>query len=301
MKILIIGSKGFIGSHLTRYLGIRDYDLYEADVVVDHSSDGRYYMMNAVNTDFEAIFENTKFDLCVNCSGAASVPDSIKEPKLDFELNSVNVFKILDSIRKHNSNCKLINLSSAAVYGNPRSLPVREEITLKPMSPYGYHKKNSELICDEFHRFFQVKVCSLRIFSAFGEGLRKQLFWDVYQKSLVSNDFELFGTGQESRDFIYVGDLVRLIETVALNCTFEANVINAANGKEITVRKAVETFLQMWKPEAKASFSGMERKGDPNRWVADISKVESYGYKPHYSLEEGLQNYCEWLKVNERK
>lgn len=295
MKVLVIGVKGFIGSHLMDHLESKGHDVFGADVIVDYSNP-RYFQIDSTNSDFQQVFLDGQFDLCVNCSGAASVPDSINNPMRDYSLNSVNVFKILDSIRKHNPGCKLINLSSAAVYGNPDSLPVKEDSSLNPMSPYGYHKKNSEVICEEFHRFFQVKVCSLRIFSAFGEGLRKQLFWDLYQKALKSNDVDLFGTGKESRDFIYVGDLVRLIEIVAENCSFEADVINAANGQEVTIRTAVETFLKLWNPEVKVIFTGLERKGDPNRWVADISKLKEMGYTQSFTLESGLNRYCNWLR-----
>ena len=103
-------------------------------------------------------------------------------------------------------------------------------------------------------------------------------------KALKSNDVDLFGTGKESRDFIYVGDLVGLIEIVAENGAFEADVINAANGQEITIREAVETFLKLWNPQAQGQFYRQGKKGDPNRWVADISRVESMGYKPQYSF-----------------
>lgn len=295
MKVLVIGVKGFIGSHLMDHLESKGHDVFGADVIVDYSNP-RYFQIDSTNSDFQQVFLDGQFDLCVNCSGAASVPDSISNPMRDYSLNSVNVFKILDSIRKHNAHCRLINLSSAAVYGNPKNFPVKESSSLKPMSPYGYHKMNSEVICEEFHRFFQVKVCSLRIFSAYGEGLRKQLFWDVYQKALKSKDIDLFGTGKESRDFIYVGDLVRLIEIVAQNCAFEADVVNAANGQEITIREAVETFLKFLNPKAKVNFTGLERKGDPNRWVADISKSKKFGYSPEFTLAEGLERYCDWLR-----
>jgi dTDP-glucose 4,6-dehydratase/UDP-glucose 4-epimerase len=295
MKTLVIGSKGFIGTHLTNYFEKKGYQVYGADVVVDYTSEN-YFYIDSVKTGFKEIFEQVAFELCVNCSGAANVPDSLNNPLRDFRLNTANVFEILEAIRKYNADCKMINLSSAAIYGNPESLPVKESQICEPVSPYGMHKLYSEKICYEFNRFFNIKTISLRIFSAFGEGLHKQLFWDLYQKSKESNTIELFGTGKESRDFIYVKDLVVLIEKVALQASFDGSAINAASGNETRIKDAVQTFISLWNPEIKADFSGVERKGDPSRWVADVSLAKKLGFSNQYSLEEGLANYVSWLR-----
>ena len=94
-------------------------------------------------------------------------------------LNVSNVFKQLDAIRKFQPGCKYINLSSAAVYGNPESLPISEDHHLDPISPYGNHKKMAEEVCADFYTNYRIPTCSLRIFSAYGAGLQKQLFWDL--------------------------------------------------------------------------------------------------------------------------
>jgi dTDP-glucose 4,6-dehydratase/UDP-glucose 4-epimerase len=295
MKILIVGSKGFIGTHVLNHFKDRGFSVYGADIVVDYTLDN-YFLVDSVKTGFKEIFENESFDLCINCSGAASVPASLKSPLRDFRLNTNNVFEILEAIRKHNPSCKFINLSSAAVYGNPESLPIKESQPNKPVSPYGMHKFYSEQICYEFHRFFGLKTISLRIFSAYGEGLRKQLFWDLFQKSLKAQTIELFGTGKESRDFIYIKDLVCLIEKVAEKASFDGEAINAASGIEKSIKDAVDTFILLWNPQINVRFTGLERKGDPNRWVADVSIAKKLGFSNRYSLKEGLINYVEWLK-----
>ncbi len=164
MKSLIIGSKGFIGSNLVKYLNSSGHQVFEADVVVDYENPEHYFLVDATNSDYHSIFEQVQFDVCVNCSGAASVPDSIKKPHRDFVLNATNVFKLLEAIRVHQPACKFINLSSAAVYGNPRQLPISEKMEAKPISPYGYHKWMSEQICIEFHKFFWIKNLQLANF-----------------------------------------------------------------------------------------------------------------------------------------
>ena len=188
------------------YFKKQNYSVMGCDVVTDYSSKD-YYQIDATNSDYHALFEKHEFDACINCSGAASVPLSLEFPLKDFNLNTVNVFKILEAIRTYQPKCKFINLSSAAVYGNPNQLPISENVALQPLSPYGIHKLQAEQIGKEFHDFYGMATCSLRIFSAYGNGLKKQLFWDLYQKILNSDSIELYGTGNYStltlRDLIF--------------------------------------------------------------------------------------------------
>ena len=301
MNILVIGSKGFIGQNLYLYLEDQGHTVFGADVVVDYVNPEHYFLVDVSNSDFNFIFDQTKFDVCINCSGAASVPDSFLNPLRDYYLNTVNVFKILESIKKSQPECKFINLSSAAVYGNPQQLPIKEDDTLNLVSPYGIHKLQAEQICKEFHDFYGIRTCSLRIFSVFGDGLQKQLFWDLYKKASFGKPFALYGTGNESRDFIYIGDLVKAIELVSKFAAFEADIINIANGREIFIKDAVAIFFSFFESEISYSFSGEERVGDPINWVADINKLKSFGYKPSFNLETGLQQYHKWITLNGAK
>ena len=301
MKYLIIGSKGFIGNRLKEYLEEKKKIVFGADVVVDYKENDNYFLIDSSNSDFKSIFEYEQFDVCINCSGAASVPDSIKHPLRDYFLNTVNVFKILDSIRSYQKECKFINLSSAAVYGNPRELPIKEQAVAAPLSPYGIHKLQSEQICKEFYKFFNIPTCSLRIFSAYGEGLNKQLFWDLYKKSKSNENINLFGTGKESRDFIYISDLINAIELISINGAFKGDTINIANGEEIYIEDCVTEFYNLFDKKINFKFSGENRLGDPNNWIADISILKRLGYKRKYSLKEGLQNYYRWLIKEEKK
>ena len=295
MNIIIIGSKGFIGQNLTHYFKEKGHKVWGVDVVVDYVNTDHYFLIDASNSDFISVFQDSTFDLCVNCSGAASVPESLKNPMRDYYLNTVNVFKILEAIHKFQPACKFINLSSAAVYGNPQQLPVSETATPDPLSPYGIHKLQAEQICKEFYDFYNVPTCSLRIFSVYGAGLQKQLFWDLYKKAKTGKPFTLFGTGNESRDFIHVLDLARAIELVNESSDFKADIINVANGKEIMIKDAVATFFGFFKDEIKFSFSGDTRAGDPANWKAEISKLNSYGYQASVDIHSGLKKYYEWI------
>ena len=192
MKILIIGSRGFIGHYLFSYFSEKGNEVWGTDVVDDYINKERYFLIDASNSDYSSVFQSAEFDLCVNCSGAANVPESLKNPLRDYYLNTVNVFKMLEAIRKFQPACKFINLSSAAVYGNPKQMPVKEDARPDPLSPYGFHKLQAEQICKEFYDFYDIRTCSLRIFSVYGPGLKKQLFWDLYNKAKKGVPFSLF-------------------------------------------------------------------------------------------------------------
>lgn len=295
MKIFVIGSKGFIGQNVCKYFFEKGYNVWGADVVVDYVNTKNYFLIDASNSDFNSAFQETRYDVCINCSGAASVPESIINPARDYFLNTVNVFKILEAIRKYQPECRFVNLSSAAVYGNPEKLPIKESEELRPISPYGVHKLHAEQICKEYYETFNIKSCCLRIFSAYGAGLKKQLFWDLHQKSKAGTPLVLFGTGYESRDFIYISDIVRAIDLIINNCSFRSDIINVANGEEIFIKDAVSTFLGLFNTSIQYRFSGQVRKGDPVKWKADIQKLTSMGYYPLIDIKKGLQEYFDWI------
>lgn len=294
MKILIIGSRGFIGSHCVDYFTQKGHEIWQADIS-DHIFPN-YSKLSSTNTDFDILFENQLYDVCINASGAANVGFSFDNPAKDFELNVLNVNKILVAIRKYNPKCKFIIFSSAAVYGNPINLPITENAPLNPLSPYGFHKLQSEYLMSEYHKFFGLHTCSLRVFSAYGSRLRKQLFWDLYQKYLQNSDIELFGTGEESRDFIFIEDLMQAVDLVIENGTFEGDSINVGSGIETTIREAVDIFFQALDPNQKYKFSGKVKIGDPNNWQADIQKLSKMGFVSQNSIEKGLTQLVQWLK-----
>ena len=296
MKVIIIGSKGFIGHHLFSYFQGKGTDVWGADVVVDYANTKNYFLIDASNSDFNSVFQFSRYDLCINCSGAASVPESLVNPMRDYYLNTVNVFKILSAIKQFQPDCRFVNLSSAAVYGNPRYLPIKETEKPNPISPYGIHKFHAEQICSEFYEFYNIHTCSLRIFSVYGTGLQKQLFWDLFLKAKTGNPISLHGSGNESRDFINIIDLVKAIHLASEFSDFKADVINVANGKEILVKDAVSTFFSFFGFNIEYSFSGGTRHGDPLNWLADISKLNSFGYMPAIDMQAGLRTYYQWLK-----
>ena len=296
-KILIIGSEGFIGKAAVNYFTTRGKEVFCADII--EKSDPRYYKISSLQTSFSDIFNHfASLDVCINASGAANVQQSFKDTPGDFQLNTHNVLLIAEAIRRLQPACKLINLSSAAVYGNPKQLPICETAIATPLSPYGWHKLMSEQICREYTEQFGLQTQSLRLFSAYGEGQKKLLFWDVYQKILHSSDknIELFGTGKETRDFIYIGDVMRAVECIIRNGSFDGSAINIGSGIDTTINEAVNILLKEAAPGFEIRYTGDNKKGDPLYWQADIKKLQDLGYASGISLHEGLKTTWKWLK-----
>jgi dTDP-glucose 4,6-dehydratase/UDP-glucose 4-epimerase len=284
MNILIIGSKGFVGSACMKHFGAL-HQVHEADIV--ECDDGNYKKISGKQS-FTELFSEGKYDVCINASGSAHVGFSFEHPEKDFELNVHNVKVILDAIRKYQPACKFINFSSAAVYGNPVALPIREDASLKPLSPYGKHKLQAELLLQYYAREYGLSTLSLRVFSAYGPGLRKQLFWDLFQKWRTHNGkVRLFGTGQESRDFIFIDDLVRAVDVVLHCALWDGRGINIASGIETSIYTAANTFLQALNEPYVLEFSGEVKQGDPVNWRADLTQLQHLGFIPTMPFADG--------------
>lgn len=294
MKILVIGSNGFVGSACCLIFG-KQNEVTGADI---HPLTTSNYFRIENSGSFETLFASKKYDVCINASGSANVGFSFTHPEKDRELNVVNVQHMLEAIAKHQSSCRFINFSSAAVYGNPASLPIDETFAVAPLSPYGTHKLESEQLLSQYQKK-GLRTCSLRVFSAYGPGLHKQLFWDIFQKRQLSQQIRLFGTGEESRDFIYIDDLVQAISCVIENAPFQGEVINVASGIETTIREAATTFLDALGNDYSLTFTGEIKPGDPVNWRASIEFLKKLGFTPATELRYGLeQTALEYIEAS---
>ncbi len=308
-NVLVIGSFGFIGSHLITFLQKKNiilkepiYNIFACDIIpyektVQQIKKDHYFQIYDTNhPTYEEFFLTVHFDAVINCSGAASVPLSFESPLVDFNLNTVNVIRILEAIRLHSKETLFINFSSAGVYGNPQKLPITENEPIKPVSPYGFHKMHAENICAEYSQLFGLKTISLRVFSAYGEGLRKQIFWDIVQKALHDETIQLFGTGDETRDFIHVQDICAIVGIILDTKKTLPSVLNVANGFQISIRTVTEIVCSELQCQKPIIFSQRNRTGDPVNWEADISLLSQFGYKQSITFQDGVSSYVSWAK-----
>lgn len=301
-KILITGALGFIGRNCAIYFAKKGYEVVGGDCISGKIEGIEVKKVNLIEDDLEQWFAEEKPDAILHCAGAADVGASIKNPHNDFERNTCIVHKILFAMKKLDmEKCRFIYLSSAAVYGQPEKLPITEEGKLAPLSPYALHKKLGEDICQFFieNYYFDIKI--VRIFSAFGPGLRKQIFWDMNYKLKETGGLDLWGTGNESRDYIYIDDIAQALYLITTVKKQEDYIYNLANGKEIFIKDVAKTFVENEGVGIeKIRFNGKIREGDPVNWRADITKLKKIGYKQTVDFAEGVKRYVEWCN-NEAK
>lgn len=300
MKILILGSHGFIGSHFVSFFISKGNSVTGCDLVEDNAVGFEYHKISILSSDFDTLFGSKDFDICINASGSGNVAYSLTHPISDFESNTLCVAKVLDTIRKYRPSCKYIHISSAAVYGNPLKLPICENDTLAPLSPYGYHKLMSEYLCKEYNQLYKLPIVIIRPFSVYGNGLKKQLLWDICTKLKNADEISLYGTGNESRDFIHISDILILTELIILKAPFDCDIYNAASSKETTIKEIATIFEKHYGVNRKISFSGKFKIGDPINWRADITSSTALGYITNADIEKNITDYIKWnLTLNE--
>ena len=303
-SILILGSEGFIGNWLARYFAGKGYNVSGCDIIERPiRNDYSYLKISSSGSSWKEILSKTTYDFCINAAGNGNPAVSMTHPFLDFEANTLETIKILEGIRLSKSSCKYLHLSSAAVYGNPKKLPVTEDSAPSPLSPYGWHKLMAEQLCREYAEIYGLHTIIVRPFSVYGPGLRKQLFWDIHQKMESGlSEIELWGTGNESRDFIYIDELAEAIQQIIFHSESKFELYNVGSGTETTVRDAIQQFIDSRGRNVKAVFNNKTREGDPLNWRADISKLNSIGFQPKVTLKDGLSEINNWLnRLTENK
>jgi len=299
-NILIIGSQGFIGTQLVKHFSAAGYAVTGCDIVEAPDDQYHYHKLSVFSPDFETLFAETTFDCCINAAGSGNVGYSVIHPQSDFEVNTAAVARVLDTIRKQQPACRFLHISSAAVYGNPSVLPVHEEAVPAPLSPYGYHKLMSETICREYAAIYGLSIAVMRPFSVFGNGLRKQLLWDICQKLQQSDTIQLFGTGNECRDFIHISDFVTATACIVEKSPFELNVYNVASGHSVSIKQVAVVFENTIAGK-KILFSGETKQGDPDKWQADITALKSIGFNTTTDFEHCVKGYILWHREQSGK
>ena len=188
-RVLVTGAGGFLGSHICTHLAQEGNSV----AAVDRFSPtpdmpelfprlSGFFEICLPDDTFATLLRQFQRTILVHCAGSASVPYSVQHPYDDFRLSVELTAFILENLRQYLPSCHFIFLSSAAVYGNPKGLPIREDAACLPISPYGYHKHICEKLCEEYRTLFGIRSSVLRIFSAYGERLRKQVIFDLCRK-----------------------------------------------------------------------------------------------------------------------
>jgi UDP-glucose 4-epimerase len=298
--ILVTGGSGFLGRAIAqkyKILGYRVVGIGHSHWRTEQALLFGYDTWLEASVSLSSLMElGEEFDLVVHCAGNSSVSNSLTNPLQDFYLGVLSTVELLEYLKVKGSKAKLVFPSSAAVYGACADTPIKEYDELNPISPYGYHKMIIETLLEMNSRLYGISVVIIRFFSIYGPGLRKQLLWDATTK-LLSTDKEavFWGTGEETRDWIYIDDAVDLIAKIS-SSSKSLLIVNGAGGLRVTVKSILAMLRQAVGVDYEIAFNGNVREGDPYYYHADISKLRELGIAPKVSLSEGISRYADWYK-----
>ena len=253
MRILVTGGAGFIGSHIVDKLLQNDYKV----IIVDNLSSGslenlpcnsnlKFYQKDILTDDLSEIFETEKPDFCIHLAAQTSVIKSIENPINDAELNITGTIKLIEHCKKYNIK-KFVTASSAAVYGQPQYLPVDETHQTKPISYYGLSKLTMEnyvkLSCIPYLIFRFANVYGPRQASSKESGVIS-IFNDYMIKSEPIN---IYGNGEQIRDFVYVEDIAEICTLAIKNDKFINQTLNISTNKGVSINELFNLMKNLYK------------------------------------------------------
>jgi len=302
--IVVTGGAGFIGSHIAEELS-EDNDV----IVIDNLYAGKIEnvppnvrFIQADIRDYKSIAELiSQADYVFHEAALVSVIESVERPLLTEEINVLGTLNILKALS--DGQGKLIFASSAAVYGDNQKLPLKESEKPKPLSPYGITKVSAEYYCKVFYELYGVPTVSLRYFNVFGERQGYNQYAGVISifinRALNGEPLIIYGDGRQTRDFIYVKDVVKANILAAESSRANGKVFNVARGERTTIVELALKIIDATNSPSSIIFD-KPRPGDIKHSQADISEIKKLGFKLDYSLEEGLLKTVKWYRRKTR-
>ena len=299
-KVLVTGGAGFIGSHTVDRLVKEGYEVRILDNLTTgkleniqgHLSSGKVELLKGDIRDLSTVKESLEnIDTVIHFAALVSVPLSIENPNLTFDINLLGTLNLLRSGVKKKIN-RFVFISSCAVCGDPKLLPVTEETPTNPISPYAESKLIGERYCQGFSERELLQTVILRFFNVYGPRQGMNDYSGVITRfvNLAKNKSSLtiYGDGLQTRDFVNVADIAEgVLASIKSSCT--RGVFNIGSGKPTTINELAKTILLLTGADMEIQHKEY-RAGDIRDSYADISKARKLlGFEPKVSLKEGLK------------
>lgn len=304
-SVLVTGGAGFIGSHLVELLVAADARVTVLDTLASGRRDNLVSVSDSITLTQQDIrrvawtqyLSTHPADVIFHLAANAYVPPSVACPSFDFETNCVATFRLLEALRTMQWPGRLVFASSAAVYGNAVRVPIREDDPTVPISPYGAGKLAAERYLAIYGALYGLEVASVRFFSAYGPRQRKQVVFDLLSKLRDNRrSLVIHGDGTQVRDFLYVKDAALSAMTVAARAPMSGEAYNVGAGREYTIDILAKSLCKQLGVSPEIRYTGVNRPGDPEKLVVDITRLKSLGYQPRFDFEEGLATVVEWFR-----
>jgi UDP-glucose 4-epimerase len=307
MKILITGGAGFIGSHLVEKLLIKNNEILIIDNLMtgkkeNLSFEGNYELFIDDLGSEKSLNKITEFnpDVCFHLAAQASVVVSVSNPALDFDHNILQPILLLKTLLKTDCKKFVFSSSGGTIFGEPVNVPTSEEdYAGEPQSPYGVAKKRLNELIQIITKDTNMSYSILNFSNVFGP--RQDPHGEAGVISIFSNKFLsdqqpiIYGDGNQTRDYVYVLDVV---EAMILSSRSEDNLfLNIGTGVETSVNQLVEIMKDKFNSDIEPIYQDA-REGELLRSVLDNSQaLATIGWKPVYDLNAGMEKVVDWLKA----
>lgn len=307
MKCLVTGCAGFIGSNLTDQLLKEGHDVIGIDCFTDYYPERikRQNIANALeNSHFVFIHKDIRelntypeVDVVFHLAAQAGVRASWGSDFSIYTQNNIEATQRLLEYYKDKTLKKFVYASSSSVYGDV-PLPMKEDMRLQPVSPYGVTKLAAEHLCYLYWKNFGLPTVSLRYFTVYGPRQRPDMAINKFVTAILNEKpITLYGDGTQTRDFTYVSDIIQANLKAAASGT-PGSVFNIGGGSRITVNELICELEKNCNKPAKIQFVE-QQKGDVKDTLADIQKAEAeLGWKPRVPIREGARTYVQWYLQN---
>lgn len=300
MKVLVTGGAGFIGRHTVKRL----LDQGDQVVVVDTRLSGNlgkkddlltYYPTDIVSDDLELIFAEERPDAVIHLAAQTSVQRSLHHPTADAETNILGTVQLLEQCVRYSVQ-RIVFASSAAVYGNPDHLPIKESQRTEPLSFYGVSKRVSEMYIQSFHERYGLDYSILRYANVYGIRERRTgedgVLTAFVERLIAGLPLEVYGDGSQTRDFVYVKDIAEA-NVQALRCT-GSQILNVSSGRGISLLEVLGVLSEIFGRQVQPYFRPAQ-PGDIDQSVLDNGKARNIlWWEPRYSLYDGLVEMMEF-------
>ncbi len=303
-KILVTGGAGFIGSNLVKDLIEKGNSITVLDNFMSgyRSNLDPFPSIRVIDGDIrdKNAVESAMKGAEVVFHLAASVGNkrSIDEPIIDAEINVLGTLNVLEAARKEGVR-KIVASSSAGIFGELKTMPIREDHPIEPDSPYGCTKLCEEKLCLSYAKLYDIEAVCLRYFNVYGPNQRFDAYGNVIPifvfRMLRNESLVIHGDGEQTRDFVHVDDVVQA-NIKAANAIDVSGAFNIASGSRVTINHLIEMITKNESNVIKIEH-GPERPGDVRHSLADISFAnKEINYFPVVDLEKGIEEYVKWAK-----
>jgi UDP-glucose 4-epimerase len=301
-NVLVTGGAGFIGSNIVKYLVMNGNSVKVVDNFMSgfRSNLDPFPDVEIITGDVrdKTIVENAMHDVEVVFHLAASVGNkrSIEYPLIDAEINVLGTLQVLEAARKEGVR-KIVASSSAGIFGELKTMKIKEDHPAEPDSPYGCTKLCEEKLCLAYAKLYPIEVICLRYFNVYGPNQRYDAYGNVIPifvfRMLRNEPLTIFGDGEQTRDFVYVDDIVQA-NIKAADSTGISGAFNIGSGRSVTINHLAEIITRGNK--IKVEY-GSERPGDVRHSLADLSLAQKQiNYHPNTDLEKGIEDYITWAR-----